>query len=131
MSEVQFCIKERPQLFEFEVATCRTCRLRFIKAILEVATSNLQKWWGFAQWWCPCMLIWHPLMYVIAYHFEIVKAAALSFCTHFLCKFSLVSKYYFSDISRIESYTCAALQHGFRLRSRSLHMSQARLCYVL
>ena len=43
MSEVQLCTTERPQLFEFEVATCRTCRLRSKKAILEVATSNLQK----------------------------------------------------------------------------------------
>ena len=34
---------ERPQLFEFEVATCKTFRLRSKKAILEVATSNLQK----------------------------------------------------------------------------------------
>ena len=41
--QVQFCTTERPQLFEFEVATCRTCRLRSKKAILEVATSNLQK----------------------------------------------------------------------------------------
>ena len=41
--EVQFCTTERPQLFEFEVATCRTCKLRTKKAILEVATSNLQK----------------------------------------------------------------------------------------
>ena len=31
---------ERPQLFEFEVATCRTCRIRSKKAILEVATSK-------------------------------------------------------------------------------------------
>ena len=43
VSEVQFCTTERPQLFEFEVATCRTCRLRSKKAILEVATSNLKK----------------------------------------------------------------------------------------
>ena len=57
----QFCTTERPQLFEFEVASCRTCRLRSKKAILEVATSNLQKWRGFAQSWGPCMLIWHPL----------------------------------------------------------------------
>ena len=33
---------ECPQLCEFEVATSRTCRLRSKKAILEVATSNLQ-----------------------------------------------------------------------------------------
>ena len=58
---MQFCTTERPQLFEFEVATCRTCMLRSKKAILEVATSNLQKWRDFAQSWCPCMLIWHPL----------------------------------------------------------------------
>ena len=43
VSEVQFCTTERPQLFEFEVASCRTCRLRSKTAILEVATSNLQK----------------------------------------------------------------------------------------
>ena len=55
-SEVQFCTTERPQLFEFEVASCRTCRLRSKKAILEVATSNLQKR-GFAQSWGPCMPI--------------------------------------------------------------------------
>ena len=30
--------------FEFEVATCRTCRLKSKKAILEVASSNLKKW---------------------------------------------------------------------------------------
>ena len=30
-------------LFEFDVATCRTCRLRSKTAILEVAMSNLQK----------------------------------------------------------------------------------------
>jgi hypothetical protein len=40
---VQFCTTELPQLFEFEVATCRTCRLRSKKAILEVDTSSLQK----------------------------------------------------------------------------------------
>ena len=44
-------------LFEFEVVTCRTCRLGYKKAILEVATSNLQKWRGFAQSWGPCMPI--------------------------------------------------------------------------
>ena len=27
------------------------------KATLEVATANLQKWWGFAQSWGPCMPI--------------------------------------------------------------------------
>ena len=27
VSEVQFCTTELPQLFEFEVATCTTCRL--------------------------------------------------------------------------------------------------------
>ena len=43
VSKLQFCTTERPQLFEFGVATCRTCRLRSKKAILEVATSNLQK----------------------------------------------------------------------------------------
>ena len=45
VSEVQFCTctTEHPQLFEFEVASCRTCRLRSKKAILEVAMSNLQK----------------------------------------------------------------------------------------
>jgi hypothetical protein len=43
VSEVQFCTTERPQLFEFEVATCRTGRLRSKTAILEVTTSNLQK----------------------------------------------------------------------------------------
>ena len=43
VSEVQFCNTERPQLFEFGVATIRTCRLRSKKAILEVATFNLQK----------------------------------------------------------------------------------------
>ena len=37
------CTTERPQFFKFEVANCRTCRLRSKKAILEVATSNLQK----------------------------------------------------------------------------------------
>ena len=36
---MQFCTTERPQLFVFEVASCRTCRLRYKKAILEVATS--------------------------------------------------------------------------------------------
>ena len=62
MSEVQFWITDRPQLFEFEVACCRPCRLRSKMAILEVATSNLQKWRGFAQSWGPCMPIWHPLL---------------------------------------------------------------------
>ena len=61
---MQFCTTESPQLFEFEVATCRTCRLRSKKAILEVATSNLQKWWGFVQSWGPCMPIWHLLLYI-------------------------------------------------------------------
>ena len=27
-SEVQFCTTERPQSFQFDVATCRTCRLK-------------------------------------------------------------------------------------------------------
>ena len=40
---MQFCTIEHPQLFEFEVATCRICRLMSKKAILEVAMSNLQK----------------------------------------------------------------------------------------
>ena len=40
---MRFCTTERPQLFEFEVATCRTCRLRSKNAMLEVATSNFQK----------------------------------------------------------------------------------------
>ena len=34
---MQFCTTEHPQLFEFEVASCRTFRLRSKKAILEVA----------------------------------------------------------------------------------------------
>ena len=50
-----------PQLHEFEVASCRTCRLRSKKAILEVSTSNFQKRQGFAQSWGPCMPIWQPL----------------------------------------------------------------------
>ena len=49
MSEVQFCTTECPQLFEFGVATCRTFRLRSKKAVLEVATSNLQNCRGFAK----------------------------------------------------------------------------------
>ena len=49
MSEVQFCTTERPQFFEFEVATYRKCRLRLKNTILEVFTSNVQKWWGSAQ----------------------------------------------------------------------------------
>ena len=56
---LQFWTTECPQFFEFEVATCRTCRLRSKKAILEVAMANLQKWWGFAHG--PCMPIWHSL----------------------------------------------------------------------
>ena len=40
---MQFCTTEHPQLFEFEVATCRIFRLRSKKAILEVATSNFAK----------------------------------------------------------------------------------------
>ena len=40
---MQFCTTEFPQLFQFEVASCRTCRLRSKKAILEVAMSNLKK----------------------------------------------------------------------------------------
>ena len=43
VSEVQFCTTEHTQLFEFEVETCKTCRLMSIKAVLEVATFNLQK----------------------------------------------------------------------------------------
>ena len=43
VSEVQFCTTKCPQLFEFEVPNCRTCRLRSKKAILENATPNLQK----------------------------------------------------------------------------------------
>ena len=62
---MQFWITEHPQLFEFEVASYRPCRLRSKKAILEVATSNLQKWPGFAQSWGPCMPIWHPLTYIL------------------------------------------------------------------
>ena len=31
------------RLFDFEVASCRPCRLRSKKAILEVAMPNLQK----------------------------------------------------------------------------------------
>ena len=40
--EVQFCTAIVHQLFEFELATCKTCRLRSKKAILEVATSYLR-----------------------------------------------------------------------------------------
>ena len=43
VSEVQFCTTERPQLFEFEVATCRACKLRSKKPILEDVSSNMQK----------------------------------------------------------------------------------------
>ena len=43
VSEVQFCTTEHPQFCEFELASCTACRLRSKKAILEVATSNLQK----------------------------------------------------------------------------------------
>ena len=43
VSEVQFCTTERSKLFEFEVASCGTCRLRSKKVILEVAKSNMQK----------------------------------------------------------------------------------------
>ena len=59
VSEVQFWITEGPKLFEFEVASCRLCRLRSKLAILEVATSNLQKWRGIAQSWGPCMFLFH------------------------------------------------------------------------
>ena len=44
MPEVQFCTTERPQLFGFEVVSCRTCRLKSKKAILEVAPSNLENY---------------------------------------------------------------------------------------
>ena len=54
---MQFCTTEHPQFFEFEVATCITCRLRSIKAILEVDMSNVQKLRGSAQSWGPCMPI--------------------------------------------------------------------------
>ena len=85
MSEEQFCTIEGPQLFVtsvskknwtnystvsllwfvqiflkqtlFEVVTCRKCRLRSKKVILEVDISNLQKLQGFAQSWGPCMPI--------------------------------------------------------------------------
>ena len=67
---MQFCTTECPQLFEFELASCRTFRLRSKKAILEVATSNLQKWRGFAQSCGPCMPIWHPLIYIILQRWE-------------------------------------------------------------
>ena len=40
---VRGAITERPQLYEFEVASCGPCRLMSKKAILEVATSNFQK----------------------------------------------------------------------------------------
>ena len=36
------CRCQRPQFFEFEVATCRTCRLRSKKANLEVVMSNTE-----------------------------------------------------------------------------------------
>ena len=35
VSEVQFCTIERPQLFEFEVTTCRTCRLKLPRLICK------------------------------------------------------------------------------------------------
>ena len=70
VSEVQLCTAERPKLFEFEVTTCTTCRLRSKAAILEVATSNLQKWGGPAQSWDPCMPIWHTLMLVLIVEFS-------------------------------------------------------------
>ena len=38
--------------------------LRSRKAILDVATSNLQKWQDFSKSLGPCMPIWHPLMYM-------------------------------------------------------------------
>ena len=41
MSEVRFCTTGRPQLFEFEVATCRACKLRSKKAILKDAKMTL------------------------------------------------------------------------------------------
>jgi hypothetical protein len=55
VSAVQFCTTESPHFFEFEVESCRTCRLRSKKAILEVATINLQKLQGFAKSMRPCV----------------------------------------------------------------------------
>ena len=43
VSKVQFCATNRPQFFEFEVVSCRTCSLMSKYAFLEVATSKLQK----------------------------------------------------------------------------------------
>ena len=43
LRELQFCTTGRPQLFEFEVPTCRACKLSSKKAILEDGTSNVQK----------------------------------------------------------------------------------------
>ena len=53
---------EPSRLFEFGVATSRTCRLRSKIAILRVFTFTLQKWRRFAQNWGPCMPFWQPLM---------------------------------------------------------------------
>ena len=46
---MQFCTTERPHFLKFELETCRTFRLRSKKAVLEVATSNLQNCRGFAK----------------------------------------------------------------------------------
>ena len=81
---MQFCTTEHPQLFEFEVATCRTCRLRSKKAILEVATSNLQN--------DEALPIWHPLsVFPFRYDLKIVLTIVWSGRCHFLLSLRTVN----------------------------------------
>ena len=74
------------------MTTCRTCRLRPQKTILEVATFNLQKWRGFAQNWGPCMPIWHPLSVPpFRYDLKIVLTIVWSGRCHFLLSLRTVN----------------------------------------
>ena len=113
---MQFCTTERPQLFEFEVATCRTCRLRTKKAILESPTSNLQKWRGFAQSWGPCMPIWHPLTAIASItvkncHWAFVNLRYLAMVTAFLW-WAPPSRNWFEIVLFIAAEVCWSMAAG-------------------
>ena len=105
VSEVQFCTTKPPQLFELEVATCRTCRLRSKKTNLEVAMPNLQKWWGCTQSWDPCMPIWQPLL---QYSW---------FGLPFIIELGFIFVYFPNKFFKISSQCTGITKKGFRRKS--------------
>ena len=79
---------EPSRLFEFGVATSRTCRLRSKIAILEDATSDSQKWQGSGQSWGSCMPIWQPLASVPPKPHRTIKPSKATFWTYWTFQIS-------------------------------------------